>query len=85
MHDSIENWINTVQRAAFASLSLKKQTLREEADLERGGFSIKRKHCILRAIKPEGSHFQEITETEKEAKLFGELGDTTNELCNDFP
>lgn len=40
--------------------------------------------CILGSIRPEGSHFQEITGAQKEAKLFGELGDTTNELCNDF-
>lgn len=31
-----------------------------------------------------GSHFHEITGAEKGAKLFGELGDTTNELCHDF-
>lgn len=40
--------------------------------------------CLLRAIKPEGSRCQEITGAQKEAQLFGELGDTTNELCNDF-
>jgi len=40
--------------------------------------------CIPGAVTPEGSHFQEITEAEKEARLFGELADTTNELHNDF-
>lgn len=43
-----------------------------------GGYQPRKHHVFLRAIKPEGSDFQDTAGAVKEARVFGELGDTIN-------